>query len=114
MKSARYTLKSRTNFLSGKTFGFRYAPIKRITGWSVRTPGYFDDKPVRIEYVCPHCGYVFGAVTMKPGWKGCICVKCNMKSDFTVSNSYPHGYRYGDNLNDDGNELYDDGYFNSW
>ena len=113
MKSGRYRHKSHTDFLNGEIHEFRYAPIKRISGWSVRMPGYFDDNPVRIEYVCPHCGYVLGAVTMKPGWKGCICPDCDTQSDYTVSNSYPHGYRYGDNLND-GKELYDDGYFNSW
>jgi len=113
MKPVRCRNKSRINFLSGEIFAFRYAPIKRISGWSVRTHGYSYDKPVGIEYVCPYCGYVLGAVTMTPGWKGCICPDCDTRSDFTVSNSYPHGYRYGDNLNE-GKELFDEEYFKLW
>lgn len=90
MANTLYSLKATIRY---EWFEIRYGPATRVLGWSIRTEKFVDDKPIRIEYVCPHCGYVFDPIIMRPGWKGCHCGNCDKQSDFTVSWSLPHGYR---------------------
>lgn len=101
------------DFLRNNDFQlFRYAPRRKISGWSVRNLSSHhrgNNKPVSFEYVCPFCSHAVEGY-MKQGWKYCICEACGERSDFTVTISSPYGYFHGGGL-DDGKELLGKGYF---